>query len=384
MKRRGWVIAGAVVLAVGGIAYGARNYWRPTAGPASTAAAPRVVPVEVGQAVKKRTPVVLQALGNVTPIASVAIKARLETSIVGVHFRDGGHVKEGDLLFTLDCRAIDAQIVTTEGMIARDKAQLTGAERDVTRYTELVAKAATPVVNLDNAKTQSDVYRAAIKGDEGVLENLKVQRSYCTITAPIPGRISAAAVKVGNFVRQADTTAMAVINQMAPVYVSFTVPQANLPDIRQAIAAETGTVDAVVPGEQKRASGQVTMIENTVDMTTGMAMIRATMPNQDELLWPGTLVTVNITLRSEDAVVVPTSAVQVSQTGTFVFVVKDGVSKVQKVKVERQVGGESVIASGLDGGESVVTDGQLLLSEGTRVDPRSPKAAGAGDKAAGT
>jgi RND family efflux transporter MFP subunit len=171
---------------------------------------------------------------------------------------------------------------------------------------------------------------------------------------------------------------------MAPVYVSFTVPQANLPDIRQAIAAETGTVDAVVPGEQKRASGQVTMIENTVDMTTGMAMIRATMPNQDELLWPGTLVTVNITLRSEDAVVVPTSAVQVSQTGTFVFVVKDGVSKVQKVKVERQVGGESVIASGLDGGESVVTDGQLLLSEGTRVDPRSPKAAGAGDKAAGT
>jgi multidrug efflux system membrane fusion protein len=327
---------------------------------------------------------VLQALGNVTPIASVAIKARLETSIVGVHFRDGGHVKEGDLLFTLDCRAIDAQIVTTEGMIARDKAQLTGAERDVTRYTELVAKAATPVVNLDNAKTQSDVYRAAIKGDEGVLENLKVQRSYCTITAPIPGRISAAAVKVGNFVRQADTTAMAVINQMAPVYVSFTVPQANLPDIRQAIAAETGTVDAVVPGEQKRASGQVTMIENTVDMTTGMAMIRATMPNQDELLWPGTLVTVNITLRSEDAVVVPTSAVQVSQTGTFVFVVKDGVSKVQKVKVERQVGGESVIASGLDGGESVVTDGQLLLSEGTRVDPRSPKAAGAGDKAAGT
>ena len=121
------------------------------------------------------------------------------------------------------------------------------------RYTDLVAKAATPTVNLDNAKTQADVYRAAIKSDQGLLDNLKVQLSYCTITAPIPGRISAAAVKVGNFVRQADTAPMATINQMAPVYVSFTVPQKSLPDIRQALANETATIDAIVPGSDKRA-----------------------------------------------------------------------------------------------------------------------------------
>ena len=119
------------------------------------------------------------------------------------------------------------------------------------RYTDLVAKSATPVVNLDNAKTQADVFRAAIKSDQGLLENLKVQLSYCTITAPITGRISAAAVKVGNFVRQADTAPMATINQMAPVYVSFTVPQKNLPDIRQALAAETATIEAIVPGDDQ-------------------------------------------------------------------------------------------------------------------------------------
>jgi len=154
------------------------------------------------------------------------------------------------------------------------------------------------------------------------------------------------------------------------------VPQKNLPDIRQAIAAETATVLAKVPGQEKRANGQVSMIENTVDSATGMATIRATMPNKDELLWPGTLVTAEMTLREEEAVVVPNAAVQVSQTGNFVFVVKDGVSKVQKVTVERQIDNETVITSGLSGDETVVTDGQLLLSDGTRVAPRPPKAAG--------
>jgi multidrug efflux system membrane fusion protein len=336
----------------------------------------RVVPVEVATADRRPMPVRIESLGNVTPIASVAVKPRLDTTITGVHFRDGAEVKKGDLLFTLDGRAIEAQIAQTEGQIARDKAQLAGAERDVNRYTDLVAKSATPVINLDNAKTQSEVFTAAIKADEGVLENLKVQLSYCTITAPIDGRISAAAFKVGNFVRQADAPAMATINQMAPVYVSFTVPQKVLPDIRQALAAETATIEAVIPGEAKHANGQVTMIENTVDPATGMVIIRATMPNEGEVLWPGTLVTTELTLRTENSIVVPSNAVQVSQTGSFVFVINDNVAKVQPVKVERTVGTFSVIGSGLNGGETVVTDGQLLLSSGTRVNPRAAKVAG--------
>jgi multidrug efflux system membrane fusion protein len=334
------------------------------------------VPVETATAERKKVPVRVESLGSVTPIASVAIKPRVDTAIVGVHFRDGQAVKKGDLLFTLDGRAIEAQIAQTEGMVARDRAQLAGAERDVTRYTDLVAKSATPVINLDNAKTQSEVFRAAIMSDEGLLNNLKVQLSYCTIAAPIDGRISAAAVKVGNFVRQADLAAMATINQMAPVYVTFTVPQKVLPDIRQALAAESASIEAIIPGEQKRASGQVTMIENTVDTATGLATIRATMPNEQQVLWPGTLVTTQLTLRIEEAVVVPSTAVQVSQTGSFVFVINDNVAKIQPVTVDRTVGDQSVVGAGLSGGEIVVTDGQLLLSNGTRVSPRGTKAAG--------
>jgi multidrug efflux system membrane fusion protein len=322
-------------------------------------------------------PVRVDALGTVTTVASVAIKPRIDTTIETVNFQDGGHVATGDLLFTLDCRAVDAQIEQTEGNVARDQAQLAGAERDVARYQALAAKNASPQQVLDTAQTQAEVFRAAIKSDQGLLDNLKVQRSYCTITAPISGRISAASVKVGNFVRQADATPMATINQMAPVYVSFTVSQKVLPSIRSALTAKTATVEAMIPGDQKPALGQVSMIENAVDASTGMAMIRATMPNQDERLWPGTLVSTELTLRSEQSVIVPSKAVQVSQTGNFVFIIDaNNKAKVQHVTTERQVGTETVIASGLNGGETVVTDGQLLLSEGKPVSTRPANAAG--------
>ncbi|MGB9268787.1 MAG: efflux RND transporter periplasmic adaptor subunit, partial [Pseudolabrys sp.] len=312
----------------------------------------------------------------VTPIASVAIKTQVDTTITDVHFRDGANVQKGDLLFTLDCRQIEADMKRVQAVIDGAQSTLEQAQRDVERYTDLAARNATPIVTLNNAQTAVNVSRATAESNRAQLENLKVQLGFCGIRAPISGRISMANVKVGNFVRQADTSPMATINQMVPVYVSFTVPQKNLPDIRKAIAAETATVEAIVPGEQKRANGRVTMIENTVDPSTGMAMVRATMPNQDELLWPGTLVNTEMTLRNEDGVVVPANAVQISQTGTFVFVIQDGVAQLQPVKVERQIGNESVIASGLNGGETVVTEGQLLLSKGTRVNLRTPKVAG--------
>jgi len=374
MSKRKWVF-GVGVLALIGIAVLARGFWSPDGAKAQRQTT-LVVPVEVAKAERKKVPVRLDALGNVAPIASVAIKARVDTAIMAVHFRDGANVNKGDLLFTLDGRQIEADMKRYQAVIDGAQATLEQAQRDVQRYSDLVAKNATPIVTLNNAQTTVNVSRATAESNRAQLENLKVQLDFCQIRAPISGRISMANVKVGNFVRQADLTPMATINQMAPVYVSFTVPQKNLPDIRQAIAAETATVQAAVPGEEKRAVGQVSMIENTVDTATGMATIRATMPNTDELLWPGTLVTVEMTLREEDAVVVPSSAVQVSQAGRFVFVVKDGVAKVQKVTIERQFGGETVITSGLNGGETVVTDGQLLLSEGTQVSPRAPKAAG--------
>ena len=333
----------------------------------------RPVAVEVATAVKKKSPVQLSALGNVSPIASVAVRPRIDSEITAIEFADGAMVRQGDVLVRLDSRAIDAQIQQAEGNLARDQAQLEGAERDMRRYTDLVAKGATPILNLDNAKTQVGTFAGAIKADQAQIQNLKVQLSYCTIKAPISGRISVAALKVGNFVRVADSQPIATIIQIAPIYVTFTVPQASLPDIRKALAAETATVMAITPGESRSASGAVTMIENTVDGMTGLVTIRATMPNTDDLLWPGTLVNVQLTLRDEEAVVVPTAAVQVSQQGTFVFVVRDRKAAVQPVKVARVAGRETVLESGLQGGETVVTDGFLQLTNGARVAVRGNK-----------
>jgi membrane fusion protein, multidrug efflux system len=374
MLKRKWLIGGAA-LALIGIAVLVRGFWT-TDGVAARQTQDRTVTVETATAELKTIPVRVDALGSVTPIASVAIKTQVDTTITAVHFRDGAHVEKGELLFTLDCRQIEADMKRVQAIIDGAQASLEQAQRDVERYTDLAARNATPIVTLNNAQTAVNISRATAESNRAQLENLKVQLSFCAIRAPISGRISMANVKVGNFVRQADTSAMATINQMVPVYVTFTVPQKILPDIRKAIAAETATVEAIIPGDQTRASGQVTMIENTVDPATGMATVRATMPNKDELLWPGTLVTINMTLRNEEGIVVPSNAVQVSQTGTFVFVIKDGIAQIQAVNVERQVGTESMIASGLNGGEIVVTEGQLLLSSGTRVNIRTPKVAG--------
>jgi membrane fusion protein, multidrug efflux system len=385
MTKRKWLF-GVAVLALIGVVVLVRAMWTSDNAAAARAQGQRarVVPVEVAKAERKQVPVRIDALGTVTPIASVAIKARLETSIVGVHFQDGAHVNKGDLLFTLDCRQIEADMKRVQAVIDGAQASLEQSQRDVERYAELVTRNATPIVTLNNAQTAVNVSRATAESNRAQLENLRVQLGFCSIRAPISGRISMANVKVGNFVRQADTTPMATINQMAPVYVSFTVPQKNLPELRKALAAKTATVVAIIPGEQKPAEGSVSMIENSVDASTGMATIRATMPNTDERLWPGTLVTTQLTLRTEEGVVVPTNAVQVSQTGNFVFVVENNIAKVRHIESNRQVGNETVVSSGLNGGETVVTEGQLLLANGAQVAPRPPTAAGAVKAPAGT
>jgi RND family efflux transporter MFP subunit len=332
---------------------------------------PRMIPVAVVTAESRDVPVRLEALGTVTPIASVAIKARLESVITEVHFRDGAIVNAGDLLFTLDSRQLEAEIKRVEAVIAGAVAQQEQAERDVERYNELVKKNATTQVTLNNAQTQVNIASSLAASSRATLDNLKVQLSWTRIRAPITGRISAANVKVGNFVRPADTVPLATINQIKPVYVTFGLPQHQLPDLRKALAAETATVDAVPPGDTRAAHGQVTMIENTVDAATGMVLVRATMDNADELLWPGTLVNTKVILRNEKAVIVPSPAVQVSQNGPYVFVVENGVAKMRSVTVDRTVDMQSVITKGLTGGETVVLDGQLQLVDGSRVSPRS-------------
>jgi RND family efflux transporter MFP subunit len=219
-----------------------------------------------------------------------------------------------------------------------------------------------------------DILRGTVRANESVLENLKVQKSYTVIRAPITGRISAANVKVGNFVRPADTAPLASINQIAPIYVSVGVPQRVLPDLREAVKEGSALVIATMPGASTSERGKVAMIENTVDAATGMVTLRASMDNGNEVLWPGALVSTKVIVRNENVVVVPSVAVQRSQTGSFVFAVKDGKAAVQPVTVARTHGGLSVIEKGLGGGETVVTDGQMLLSNGSAVEIRERKA----------
>src|SRR4051812_3443532 len=374
MRRRIWIFfAGALAIAALA-AFVTRSSWTGGGASAQGPQRARVVSVELAKAERKLVPIDVDAIGTVTPISSVALKSRVETTIMSVHFEDGARVNQGDLLFTLDARQIDAQIEQAEGMLARDQAQLEGAQRDVRRYSDLIGKGATTQVNVDNAKTQADILTGTIKADQSALDNLKVQKSFTTIRAPFSGRISAANVKIGNFVRPADTAPLATINQMAPVYVTFAIPQRVLVDLREAMASGSSKVTATIPGHRRSEDGKVAMVENTVDATTGMVTVRGIMSNDNETLWPGTLVVTKLVIRTENSVVVPTVAVQRSQSGNYVFVVRDGAAKVQPVKVERTFQGTSVITEGLSGGEDVVVDGQLLLSDGTRVEARNRKA----------
>jgi RND family efflux transporter MFP subunit len=374
MKKRNLILFAGMIGIAAVAAYATRTSWMGGGASAQGPQRARVVSVELAKAERKLVPVDVDAIGMVTPISSVALKSRLETTIVSVHFEDGAKVNEGDLLFTLDARQIDAQIEQAEGMLAKDQAQLEGAQRDVRRYSELIGKGATTQVSLDNAKTAADILIGTIKADQSALDNLKVQKSYTLIRAPFTGRISAANVKVGNFVRPADTAPLAVINQMAPVYVAFAIPQRVLVDLREAMAKGGSGVTATIPGHTRSETGKVAMVDNTVDATTGMVTVRGIMNNENETLWPGTLVATKLVIRTEDTVVVPTVAVQRSQNGNYVFLVKGGVAKVQPVRVDRTFQGTSVISEGLSGDESVVVDGQLLLSDGSRVEPRAPKA----------
>jgi RND family efflux transporter MFP subunit len=374
MKKRNWMFLAGVLGLAAVAALVTRLSWMGGGASAQGPQRARVISVALAKAERKPVPVDVDSIGTVTPISSVALKSRVETTIISVHFEDGAKVSEGDLLFTLDARQIDAQIEQAEGMVAKDQASLEGALRDHRRFSDLIGKGATTQVNLDNAKTQADILIGTIKADQAALDNLKVQKSYTVIRAPFSGRISAANVKVGNFVRPADTAPLAVINQMAPVYVTFAIPQRVLVDLRDAMAAGGSQVIATIPGHQRSENGKVAMVENSVDSTTGMVTVRGIMNNENETLWPGILVNTKLVIRTEEAVTVPTAAVQRSQNGNYVFIVRDGKAHVQPVDVSRTFEGISVVASGLSGGEDVIVDGQLLLSEGTPVAPTGSKA----------
>ena len=328
------------------------------------------VPVVITTVSKKPMPIVVDAVGTVQSIASVQIKPRMDSQIMKVNVEEGAFVKEGDILFELDGRTLRAQLAQIEAQIRKDQTQVEQAKRDLQRYEELFAKNAGTQVQRDNAGTALKTAEAQLEADQASKASVQTLLSYTEIRAPVSGRIGSIANKAGAVVRIGDNTAtstLATINQIDPIYVSFAIPQVILPDLRAAMAHGPVKVTAIVD-DQKKRSGVMAFIENNVDPNTGTVTAKARIDNANELLWPGQFVKVEITLGVEaDAMSVPAAAVQLGPQGPFLYVVKDGVAELRNVVVKRTQNGESVIGKGIEGGESVVIDGQLRLANGANV-----------------
>jgi len=322
---------------------------------------------------KKAMPVVVEAVGTVQAIASIQIKPRIDSQIMKVNVEEGALVKEGDLLFELDNRTLKAQLGMIEAQIRKDQAQIVQAKRDTDRADGLLTKGAGTVVQRDTNSTTLKSLEAQLESDDASRQSVLTQLSFTEIRAPVSGRIGSITSKAGTVVRIADNTVssvLATINQVDPIFVSFAIPQVILPDLRAAMAKGPVRVDAIID-ETKRQSGAMAFIENTVDPNTGTVTAKARIDNANEGLWPGQFVKVEVVLGVEpQAISVTAAAVQLGPQGAYVFVVKDGVAEVRPVVIKRTQVGESVIGSGLEGGESVVTDGHLRLVNGAAVSAR--------------
>lgn len=329
------------------------------------------VPVVLATAEKKPLPVTIEAVGTVQPLASIQLKARIDSQISAINVQEGAKVKEGDLLVTLDSRALRAQLAQADATVAKDRAQLDQSRRDLARADDLLAKRINSEVQRDTAATAVKVQESQLAADEAQRENLAASLTYTEIRAPVSGRIGSITLKAGTTLKAGDALAIATVNQINPIFVSFAVPQSLFADLRRAQATGTVKVDARVAGGT--ISGQLSFVENTVDLATGTVLVRATMANDDERLWPGSFVAVQAVLGIQsEAVAIPSSAVQIGQQGAYVFVVRDGAkAELVPVKVDRTIGSDSILSAGLLGGEKVVVDGQLRLVNGSPVQVQS-------------
>jgi multidrug efflux system membrane fusion protein len=306
-------------------------------------------------------------------IANVVIKSRIDGFIDGVLIHDGQYVKAGEIMFRLDARASQAQVLQMQAQLARDQAQLANARRDVARYEPLVAKDFVSHQQYDTAVTAAQALEAAVAADQALLENAKVQLTYLTIAAPIDGRVGTITIKAGNSIKSNDLP-LATINQIKPIYVGFSLPQDELPALRSAMAKGPVEVSVRAQGDDgPPIVGQVEFFDNTVDASSGTIAVRAKFVNDDQRLWPGQFVNVSMTTRIDaQAIVVPPAAVQVGQNGNYVFIVRpDSTAESRNVTVARTIDGKSVVTKGVAVGEQVVVDGQMRLTNGMRVEIRS-------------
>jgi multidrug efflux system membrane fusion protein len=343
---------------------------------------PPPVPVTVAVVEQKALPVEVRAIGNVQPSETVTVRARVGGILAKVHFREGQQVEEGQLLMTLDRGPLEAALRQAQATLARSRAQLENARRDAARYAELAARGFVAQQEYDRFRTAAEALEATVAADRAVVENARLQLGYATIRAPMTGRTGALLVHEGDLIKANDTT-LVVINRIRPVDVSFALPERELPEVRRYRARGALAVVVLSPEGEPLGRGELSFIDNRVDPATGTIQLKASFPNADGALWPGQFVNVAVTLTTQpDAIVVPTPAVQHGQEGAYVFVVKpDQTVESRPVTVAREQGGETVVAAGVAPGETVVTEGQLRLVPGARVEARAAAPAATGGAA---
>jgi multidrug efflux system membrane fusion protein len=327
------------------------------------------VPVTVARAVAKTMPVQVEVIGNVEAYSNVSVRAQIAGEVERAYFTQGQDVKKGQMLFTLDRRPFEATLHQYEANLAHDEAQLANALAQAERNHKLFEAGIISMDQYDTFHTNAQALEATVRADKAAIENANVNLSYCSVYSPIDGRTGSYQVYPGNIAKVNDTV-LVVINQIHPIYVSFAVPEHYLGEVKKYLAAAPLAVQALIPDDPRPpAAGQLVFIDNAVDTTTGTIKMRATFQNPDNRLWPGQFVNVVMRLTTRpNATVVPSQSVQTGQAGKYLFVVKpDEAAELRPVVASETVKGETVIEKGVAPGETVVTDGQLLLAPGSKV-----------------
>jgi multidrug efflux system membrane fusion protein len=366
----GSIVLGAALAALGCSGGEAVATTPPPAGGRGGNAAAQAVPVTTATVVQKSVPLAVQGIGTVIAASTVTVRAQVTGELTAVHFIEGDEEKEGQVLVEIDKRPLEAALAQAQAALDRDLAQTVNAKSQAARYQDLLKRGIATKEQVDQIVANAAALDATVALDRANIDNAKVQLQYATIKAPIAGKTGLLQVHPGNLVRATDTTPNVTINKITPVYVTFSVPEAMLPDLKRYMAKGKLAVTAQPPNDEDApATGLINFIDNAVDPTTGQIKVKGTFANTDRRLWPGQYVNVNVTLSTEpNAIVAPSLAVQTGQQGTYVFVVKpDKTVELRPVVVERTSDDNSVIKSGLKPGETVVTDGQLRLTPGSRV-----------------
>ena len=328
------------------------------------------VPVLAARVVQKNVANAVHAIGRVEAFSTVEIKAQINGQITQVNFHEGQDVKKGDLLFTIDPRPFEAALRQAEANLARDRAQYSQQAADEKRYAFLLKEHVGSQQQYDQAAANAGAAAATVQADEAAVQTAKLNLSYTTIRAPIDGRTGNLLVHAGNLVKENADTPMVVINQVHPVYVTFNIPEQTLAEVRQHLSAQKLAVEVTLPGQQgPTETGVLSFVDNTVDPKTGTIALKGQFDNRDGVLWPGEFVNASLILNERpNAILVPSQAVQTGQQGSFVFVVSPTM-KVERreVSIGASIDGQTLVNNGLKAGETVVTDGQLRLIDGSRV-----------------